>query len=230
MMNHTGRVKTHFDDEAREFDGNIIRLIPHYPAMIDALARSVCLDPDAPVEVIDLGCGTGTVALEVLKRYPRARMTCMDLSAKMLDIARHKLREYPAVRYEQGSFADYGFDRGYGLAVSSLALHHIETPADKLDFYRRVYGALEPGGVFVNADIVLGSSDAIQEMYLERWKDYMRKSVPAEEIEETWMRKYHDEDRPEALMKHLAMLAECGFGETDVVWKYYNFAVWRGRK
>jgi tRNA (cmo5U34)-methyltransferase len=229
-MRHTNRIKTHFDNEAREFDNIILRLVPYYPAMIEALALSVCLDRGAPVEVIDLGCGTGTSALEILKHYPHASMTCMDLSAKMLDIARYKLREYPDVRFEQGSFADYLFDRQYDLAVSSLALHHIETLDEKLEFYRRIYNALAPGGVFVNADIVLGSSDRLQDMYLERWKNFMLKKVPADEIENTWINKYHDEDRPEVLTRHLAMMSECGFGETDVVWKYYNFAVYRGRR
>ncbi|OHD55059.1 MAG: hypothetical protein A2Y33_14740 [Spirochaetes bacterium GWF1_51_8] len=197
-MNAHDHIKSHFDDEAECFDGIIIKLIPFYTEMIGALTRAVCKDTSASLDAIDLGCGTGTVALEVMKVYPYARMTCMDLSANMLDIAKSKLSGFKSAEYEEGNFRTYRFRREYDLMVSSLAMHHIETYDQKFEFYRRIHAALKPDGVFVNADIVLGTSEAIQLMYLERWKDYMGKSVGADEI--------------------------------DVVWKYYNFAVFRGGK
>jgi len=61
---------------------------------------------------------------------------------------------------------------------------------------------------------------------MERWQEFMLRSVPAWEIEEVWLPKYREEDRPASLMKHVDWLRNSGFETVDVVWKYYNFAVY----
>ena len=58
----------------------------------------------------------------------------------------------------------------------------------------------------------------------------MRKQVPEEEINHKWLLKYHREDRPAKLIDQVAWLADLGFVDVDVIWKYYNYAVYGGRK
>ena len=58
----------------------------------------------------------------------------------------------------------------------------------------------------------------------------MRKHVSEEEIDNKWLPKYREEDKPAKLMNQLQWLVDIGFIETDVIWKYYNFAVYGGRK
>ena len=40
----------------------------------------------------------------------------------------------------------------------------------------------------------------------------------------------YEEDRPAVLMEQLSWLKDLGFADVDVVWKYYSFAVYGGRK
>ena len=49
----------------------------------------------------------------------------------------------------------------------------------------------------------------------------MKRNVPVDEIENKWMMKYKEEDRPTSLMKHIKWLEEIGFKNVDVVWKCY---------
>jgi tRNA (cmo5U34)-methyltransferase len=58
----------------------------------------------------------------------------------------------------------------------------------------------------------------------------MRRNVPAEDVEKKWIPMHYEEDRPAVLMQQLSWLEDLGFTDTDVVWKYYNFAVYGGRK
>jgi tRNA (cmo5U34)-methyltransferase len=44
------------------------------------------------------------------------------------------------------------------------------------------------------------------------------------------MARYREENHPAPPSSHFAWMREAGFHEIDVVWKYYNFAVWTGRK
>ena len=224
------RIKRHFDEEAREYDGIILNLIPYYPQMLDALVSAIPFDATEPIRVIDLGCGTGTISQRVLAAFPNARVTCLDLAKNMVEMARVKLAQYPNVRYLVGDFNTFTFDTQHDVAVSSLALHHLVTDEDKLGFYRQIYDALAPGGVFYNADVVLGSSEALQAMYMQRWQAFILQNVSRDEMENTWLPKYYDEDRPAKLTDHLAWLAEVGFANVDVVWKYYNYAVYGGTR
>jgi tRNA (cmo5U34)-methyltransferase len=224
------RIKQHFEEEAREYDGIILNLIPHYPQMLDALVSAIPFDATKPIRVIDLGCGTGTISQRVLAAFPNAHVTCLDLVENMVEMTKIKLVQHPHTRYLVGDFNTFAFDMQYDVAVSSLALHHLVTDEDKLGFYRQIYDALAPGGVFYNADVVLGSSEALQAMYMQKWQTFMLQNVSQAEMETTWLPKYYDEDRPAKLIDHLAWLVEVGFADVDVVWKYYNYAVYGGTR
>ena len=223
-------VKKHFEEEAPEFDGLILKLIPYYKELTDALVSAIPFDRLQPVTVLDLGCGTGTVALNILKAFPNARITCLDFAANMIDMARAKLSTYPQTRFVVGDFRNFEFSESYQVVVSSLALHHLETDEEKRGCYQKIHDALAPGGCFYNADVVLASGEHLQDVYMEKWTEYMGRKVPREEIENTWLPKYRDEDRPAKLMEQLSWLSAIGFLQVDVLWKYYNFAVYGGIK
>ncbi|WP_199302750.1 class I SAM-dependent methyltransferase [Oscillatoria sp. FACHB-1406] len=223
-------VKQTFEEMAGEFDAIIRRLIPDYAQMVEALIAALPFDSDRDTSMIDLGCGTGTISHRVLTEFPNTEITCVDIAENMLAIARQKLERFPTTRYQVGNFETYDFDSTYDAALSSLALHHLKTDEDKQQFYQKIYDNLNPGGVFYNADVVLASSDRLQQMYMNRWKDFMKKQVCQEEIENKWIPKYYEEDRPAILCHQLSWLEAIGFKEVDIIWKYYNFAVYGGRK
>jgi tRNA (cmo5U34)-methyltransferase len=224
------RIKEHFEEEARQFDLIIATLIPGYARMVEALVEAIPFETSAPLRVIDLGCGTGTVAARVLDGFPNAQVTCLDLAGNMIAMARAKLGHYPHVHYVTSDFTAFDLDGNYDAVVSSLALHHLATNEDKRRFYGRVHESLRSGGVFYNADVVLGSSDFLQAMYMRQWRAFMSRGMPLEEIEGKWIPNYEAEDRPARLTDHMAWLAQAGFADIDVIWKRYNFAVYGGRK
>jgi tRNA (cmo5U34)-methyltransferase len=221
-------IKRHFEEEAQDFDRIILTLIPGYPQMVEALVAAMPFDTDAPIRVIDLGCGTGTLSQAVLDAFPNAHVTCLDLAENMIAMAHSKLARYPRVHFIAGDLA--AFEGEYDAVISSLALHHLATDEDKKHFYQRVYARLRPGGVFYNGDVVLASSHILQAMYMRQWRAFMRRSISDEEIEGKWIPKYQAEDRPAKLLDQLAWLKGIGFADVDVLWKRYNFAVYGGAR
>jgi len=219
-------VRRHFESEAPLFDELILKLIPDYRSMVAALVGALSFEMDEPIRVIDLGCGTGTIARAVLERFPSARLTLIDVAANMIEVAREKLSGRDAIRFVAGDFASIDLAGPYDAIVSSLALHHIESAADKQLMYGRIHAALAPGGVFVNADVVLGGNDWLAARYLERWAAWMAGNVGWDEVRTTWLPKYEAEDRPARLIDHLDWLRGAGFAGIDVLWKRDNFAVY----
>jgi SAM-dependent methyltransferase len=99
--------------------------------------------------LLDVGCGTGTLAVRVGREHPGVDVTALDPDPKALAIARRKAnRAGVTVRFEQGygdalPFADASFDR----VTSSMMLHHLDLDA-KRGLLREALRVLRPGGSF----------------------------------------------------------------------------------
>jgi len=219
-------VKEHFEEEAKEFDETIIKLIPLYNRMINSMVSVIPFDNFYEFKVLDLGCGTGNVSKMIKSNFPNAKISCVDIAENMIEMAKLKLQAYEDVEYYIGDFSEFDFESNYDVIVSSLALHHIKTDDNKKKLYNKIYKALKSGGIFLNSDVVLGSNDSLSKIYRKKWIEHMLKHVPGKDVEEKWLPKQNSEDFPSSLMSHLTWLDETGFESIDVVWKYYGLAVY----
>ena len=93
---------------------------------------------------LDLGCGTGRVALLLAEHFDEVR--AVDLSHDMIEIARAK-RPHPRVSYEQGDLA--GVTGSYDLVVSIMVLHHVPDLPTTLNHIAEL---VAPGGRAVVID------------------------------------------------------------------------------
>ncbi|MFA6614290.1 MAG: class I SAM-dependent methyltransferase [Endomicrobiia bacterium] len=223
-------VKKHFENEAAIFDNIIIKIIPYYIEMIDALLSAISFDKTQKINVLDLGCGTGNLSKRILDKYTNANIVCVDISQNMINIARQKLADYKNVEFVVGDIEEIEFKDKYDLVVSSLVLHHLVTDDRKKNFYKRIFNMLNENGIFVNADVVIGTSKFLQDINISSWIKYMQKSCSDEEIFSKWLKAYEQEDRPSKLIHQIEWLKEIGFHNVDIIWKYYNFAVFTGIK
>lgn len=101
----------------------------------------------AGMRVMDLGCGTGTLAIMAKQAQPNAEVVGLDADPEMLKVALAKKdQEKLDVKFEVGftnalPYPDASFDR----VLSSIMIHHLKTP-DKEKTAREIYRVLKPGG------------------------------------------------------------------------------------
>lgn len=104
--------------------------------------------------VLDVGCGTGTVALTIASGGAGTHeVTGIDASPEMIEMARRKAAKAGArVTFEVAAIEDLPFADGtFDLVTSSLMLHHL--PAElKPTAIAEVRRVLKPGGRFVVMD------------------------------------------------------------------------------
>ncbi|MEW6270022.1 MAG: class I SAM-dependent methyltransferase [Thermodesulfobacteriota bacterium] len=103
--------------------------------------------------VVDLGCGTGTLALLVKRSHPAARVIGVDVDPRILEIARGKIAAAGVeVELRQGTIEEAGLAPGsVDRVLTSLVLHHL-TPDEKLGALRAARTALRAGGELHVAD------------------------------------------------------------------------------
>lgn len=140
-----------YDDMAEgyaRFWGPVIR--PAAIKVLDLVAPM--LDERDESHLLDVGSGTGSLAIAALERWPRHRVTGIDPAGGMLEVARRTADELlpraVARRFraevaaaDQLPFDDAAFD----LAISSFVLQLVDDRPAALREIRRV---LRPGGTF----------------------------------------------------------------------------------
>ncbi len=107
--------------------------------------------------VVDLGSGTGNTTMRI---GPAARIFCVDISARMTEIARVKLAGRPEVAFVQADLLAF-FDRQpirFDALVSTYAVHHL-TDDEKGTLLRYVAAGLRPGGRAVFGDLMVENTD-----------------------------------------------------------------------
>ena len=120
--------------------------------------------PVSTKDILDMGAGTGIELEGILKRFPSARILCVDLSPKMLALLKRKFIGENVVAQE-GDFRWLNSpDNSFDAVVSVMALHHL-TLEEKSRLYRSVWRALRTTGVFISSDYILG--DEVEQQVAE---------------------------------------------------------------
>ncbi len=193
--------------------------------------------PDS--RVLDFGCGDGIVVQELLKIDTSIAATLIDGSEDMLNKARGRLKDFVNIRFIRASFQEIlnknNNLQSYDFIVSSLAIHHL-TMEEKAASFRTIYSHLNGGGYFLNIDVILAPSDALEQWYLLLWKQWIEERKSFLGIDGNYyddiIRRYKDntDNKPDTLGAQLKALQTIGFKEVDCFYKYGIFTMYGGRK
>ncbi|MBW2481057.1 MAG: methyltransferase domain-containing protein [Deltaproteobacteria bacterium] len=132
-----------FDDMAESFDAHLVKNLDYKAPtlIIDALA-GVLPPPNATLDILDAGCGTGLCG-PFLRPYAR-RLIGVDLSAKMLAKAAGRQTYDDLVKYELTEFLNRQ-NETYDVIASADTLCYF----GKLEpVFQAAAWSLKPGGIF----------------------------------------------------------------------------------
>lgn len=114
--------------------------------MLDLLA------PAVGETILDVGCGTGSLAILLKQRQPQARIIALDPDTEALAIAKGKAEEAGvAIEWQQGFAHDAAAFGPADKAVSSLVFHQV--PLDgKRTGLAAMFASVREGGLVCVAD------------------------------------------------------------------------------
>jgi ubiquinone/menaquinone biosynthesis C-methylase UbiE len=144
------RVAAHWNRRAPTFDddfGHSIRTAAERAAWDRIL--SLVLPDRAPLDALDVGCGTGFLSFELAARGHR--VVGVDFASAMIEEARRKATAHSVpVRFEQGDAEQLRFaPASFALVISRHLLWTLAHPEAAIDEWIRV---LRPGGRLVVVD------------------------------------------------------------------------------
>jgi tRNA (cmo5U34)-methyltransferase len=187
--------------------------------------------------MLDLGCGDGLMVQDLLKVDDRIEATLVDGSQEMLKAAAHRLARFEKKHLVHASFQDLlaqdPLQSTFGFILSSLAIHHLPM-AKKEALFEYVYRHLDPGGFFLNTDVVLSPTDDLEKWYMALWQEWI--DTHAANSQNASLRtvpqkyKNNPDNVPDPLLPQLQALERIGFKNVDCFYKYGVFAMFGGSK
>jgi len=147
-----------------EYDDTAIRFLealwgegylsPGGPDEVDRVLAGLSLDG---LEVLDVGCGAGGIALHLIERHGAGHVTGFDVERPVIEQARARAEarglsgRASFVQAPPGllPFVDASFD----VVFSKDALLHVP---DKVALFADIFRVLKPGGVFAASDWLIG--------------------------------------------------------------------------
>ena len=234
MSGSSNAIEQLFSLGAQGYDAVRRNLVPcfdgFYGSALDAIADWAGARASTTLDVLDLGAGTGLFSAMVMTRLPHARLHLVDVSDAMLAQARQRFAGAAEsnLSFEVRDYADGSLGGPWDLVVSALSIHHLDDGA-KRSLFARVFDALRPTGLFVNAEQVLGPTPAAEARYRRLWDEQVLGSgVDRSEYERAVERMLHD--RCATLGDQLEWMREAGFTEVDCAFKQWRFAVYFGTR
>lgn len=223
-------IQSVFDKYASQYDTSRKKLIPCFEDFYHIAIEIIPFDKANNISVLDLGAGTGLMSEMVARNYPNAKIVLIDIADKMLAEAKKRVHHFQnKFDFIVSNYSEIeSFGQSYDLIISSLSIHHL-TFKEKQDLFKTIFAHLNTGGIFINADQVLGETEEIEKIYRSKWIEQVKaKGTTDEELNAALERMKEDQMSP--LTSQIQWLIESGFSNVNCWYKNYSFAVYSGSK
>ena len=134
-----------------EFSSTRQRLQPGVMKVLDRLTGDE--------SILDLGCGNGELARELMRRGHRGRYTGLDFSPPLLEVARQGWEDSPAtflkVDLSSANWAKHikaDLHLPFNWCTAFAVLHHIPGFEARVKILQKVHEVLQTGGLFIHSE------------------------------------------------------------------------------
>ncbi len=230
-------------ERVRTYDADMDIMHPLRWKMFEVALQVLPFHATRSLRALDLGTGTGIFSRRFLEKYPNSNVVAIDGAASMLELAKSRLGVLAQrVKWVQSDFRVMPTTvirpESFDVVISSYALHHLSAQ-EKLAVLKSVVRAINPGGWFLNADLVVAETADIEQRIQEIRVAAVTERAPAQD------KRFHsaeatrqfldgleaaEQDQPQTLDTDMRILREAGITNAEVFWKEYRETVIGGSK
>ncbi|MGB0909140.1 MAG: class I SAM-dependent methyltransferase [Nitrospirales bacterium] len=221
--------KQFFDSIVEGYDQAIELCVPRYDEMLWAIVYYL---PSGwkPLNILELGCGSGNLSELVAKMFPRANLCLIDQSEKFLSSCRSRLQKYKTIEYIHADFSEMKFEPStFDLVVSSIAIHHL-LDTEKFNMFNNIHRWLRPGGVLAFSDQYAGATNDLYQKHIKQWKQEAIDQGLGQKKWKQWMDHQKEHDCHVPLHTQIQWLQRIGYASVDCTWRYLLWTVLHSQK
>jgi tRNA (cmo5U34)-methyltransferase len=222
-------VEQFYNTVSKDYDKFVHRAVPRYPEMLWAIFQYV---PKGlkPKRILELGCGTGNLSELIVKTYPNAEKTLVDISEEVISQCKNRLEGNNRIEYCQADINDLDFSAdSFDLIVSSITIHHLQDHEKEL-LFGKAFNWLTNEGVFTYADQFAGATKEIYDNHMNLWHQFVLNSGCEEDEWQIWMKHQDEHDYHATAADQIEWLKKANFSSIDITWRYLLWTVITTRK
>ena len=201
------------------YDENIVSTLPYYREYHNQIIDLVKAMGMHDISWLDTGCGTGTLANNVLCSRDDVWFTLCDPSEQMLEIATNKLQGRDIKVYNI-ALQNMAFDSEFDV-VTAVQSHHYLKPDERKIAVGNCFRALKDGGVFVTFENIRMTTETSDKIALKRWEGFLSDHLKDPQVVKMHIDRRGVEVFPITIEEHIKLLREAGFTSVDVLWTSY---------
>jgi len=118
---------------------------------------------DGVGKVLDIGCGNGSLTIQIAKKYPQAEIIGIDYWGTAWEYSQGVCKRNAEIEgvagrvaFQRASASSLPFDDGaFDVVVSNNVFHEVRNVRDKRELVKEALRVLRKGGVFVFQDLFL---------------------------------------------------------------------------
>lgn len=210
MNNKPEEMASFFNERATTYEEHMKETVESFDKYYLSVSSPI-METDMPIEILDLGCGTGLEIEGILKKAPNAKITCIDMAEGMLELLSEKYQKnIKQINIVVGSYVDlpYGEDK-YDYVISVMTMHHWKYE-EKKAIYTKIYNSLKENGKYIEGDYYVTPSKE-SELLLEYEEEIKNHALNSESF-------YHI-DIPFAVETQRKLFSEVGFKNIKNIWE-----------
>jgi demethylmenaquinone methyltransferase/2-methoxy-6-polyprenyl-1,4-benzoquinol methylase len=125
---------------------------------------------------LDVGCGTGDMAMEIMRQAPESRVVGIDPSEGMLEVGREKIRSAGldhAILLQKGDVLDLAFgDNSFDGAITAFCIRNV---TDRRRGLKEISRVVRPGGLVIILELTEPQGPIMRPLF----RTYARVVMPA---------------------------------------------------
>ncbi|WP_027408463.1 malonyl-ACP O-methyltransferase BioC [Anoxybacteroides tepidamans] len=143
-------VRKRFSERAATYD----RFANVQKKMADALVIRIAV---RPTRILEVGCGTGYLTEQLIRTFPDAHLTAVDIAPGMIAAAQQRLDN--RITWRCADIEEMAIDERYDLIISNATFQWLNAPERTIN---RLARALNPGGQLLFSTF---GADTFQELH-----------------------------------------------------------------
>ena len=219
-----------FDESvATVFDDMLERSIPFYKEVIALICDLVELHCKSDAMIVDLGCSTANILLNLYKKSHEYNLIGIDNSEAMLENASKKITAYGAnIKLLNDNITKVDLS-GSNVIIANYMLQFIR-PLIRDKFVKKIYDSLEEDGVFIFSEKIIFEDKILNKEMIDMHYEFKKKqgysefeiSQKREALENVLVPYTEDENKN--------MILNAGFKSVESLFKYGNFITFLVKK